>query len=142
MTEKKYIENAYNMFKQVYQLFKNDPDFEGNFHFEWVNQVTDIAFREMISDRIQAQRNTAYNNKDYNKQYNNKQKNNNNTVQQNMGDGSATDKQKKAVFAITHYKDKQSGKWLPNKKFELLPCKIEKLSFEHASSFIEEHGGN
>jgi len=50
----------------------------------------------------------------------------------------ATEKQKKALFVITH--DKTDGKWLSNDKFNKLPCEIDDMTIDQASDFIDKYG--
>ena len=52
-----------------------------------------------------------------------------------------TEKQKKAIFVITHYYDKINKAWISKKEADLLPEDWEnKMTFDEASNFIDEHG--
>jgi len=54
------------------------------------------------------------------------------------GNREITEKQRKAMFVISH--KKIDGKWVHNNNFQYLTKDIEDYSFDQASDFIERYG--
>jgi len=91
----------------------------------WVVHCAEWVNKWHMSRSIQAQRQTQYKDKSKktNKEYS----------------GDMTEKQRKAVFVISH--DNNDGQWISNDKFKYLPEDWENnMTFEEASEFIDKYG--
>jgi len=54
------IDEAYDIFTLAYDKFEEDKRWKGNYHYEWVKGVAEIAEKLLISERIEAQRTNNY----------------------------------------------------------------------------------
>jgi len=103
--------------------------------------MIEYANKHLISKEIQASRDKQYN-KPYKKaqQKEGEAKDNTDTeTSSDWNDMPATEGQKKALFVITHKKD-DGGNWKKNSKYQYLPCKIDEMTKQQASDFIDKYG--
>ena len=56
----KYVEEAFVFTKKTITKFKNDKDLKDDFHYQWVSDTADMAFRAWLSDRIQKHKDEYY----------------------------------------------------------------------------------
>ena len=125
------------IFRYMRNALTDDGIIPDSFSPQIMAIMIEYANKMLISHEIQASRDQRYSKP---KAQESKQSDTGKQEEHsNWDDVPATEGQKKALFVITHSKD-GNGKWTENDKYKQLPRKIEEMTKQEASDFIDKYG--